>query len=561
MPQNTETRDRVRIGALDVDIDRLDVFLANSNTPAQLRPQATKLLVILARNAGELVSKQSLMDEIWPDAFVTDDSLVQAVSDIRRALGDSDHRLLRTVRGRGYRLILSPENSYQTVKKNQLQTTVSWGTDQLLNASMLQRVIASILLLAALAVCLWLVVGWYRSTASSDSTDTAPEIPGIAVFPFRELNTQTGIGKWLAEDLVHAFARDGRLRVISQYSSFAISDKKISAAEIATELNARYLVNGHVARSGEKIQIDIQLLDLRSDQVVWSDQATSDGGAIVDIVDTLKSKITGRLLTSTEQAIRQMALISKPSSLAVYDLTQRALALKHRFSSSATLQAQSLLQQAIRTDPDYAAAKAAYCWVNALDALFQLTGEWSKSDADTIIAQCQSSVALDPYPAMPYLALADAYLLAGDIQAAAHAARQATERAPGNAEAWLLYGFHLLPTEDATLASAALARALPLFPIKLPFVHLLTTQIAWASGDSALAWDSANACTRSAPQLEMCAAIKILVQVDRGQIESAKEELAQLRAKAPTFNAIQACSRFSGRPERHQACLTVLADY
>src|SRR5207253_8549847 len=67
----------------------------------RLRPRSYDVLLHLARNAGRLVSKQELMDIVWKDVAVTDDSLVQCLMEIRRALGDAEH-VVETVRGRGY---------------------------------------------------------------------------------------------------------------------------------------------------------------------------------------------------------------------------------------------------------------------------------------------------------------------------------------------------------------------------------------------------------------------------------------------------------------------------
>src|SRR5262245_56614849 len=71
----------------------------------QLRPQAETVLVELARRPGELVTKQDLNARVWPDISATEDSLVQCIVEIRRALNDSDKQVVRTVPRRGYLLI------------------------------------------------------------------------------------------------------------------------------------------------------------------------------------------------------------------------------------------------------------------------------------------------------------------------------------------------------------------------------------------------------------------------------------------------------------------------
>lgn len=70
-----------------------------------LRPQAFAVLRQLAENAGRLVTKDELMQAVWPGVAVTDDSLVQCIHEIRRALRDEEHAVLKTVPKRGYRLV------------------------------------------------------------------------------------------------------------------------------------------------------------------------------------------------------------------------------------------------------------------------------------------------------------------------------------------------------------------------------------------------------------------------------------------------------------------------
>lgn len=76
--------------------------------PVPLRPQSAAVLQLLGRHANQLVSKQTLMHEIWTDAVVTDDSLVQCIKEIRRALGDSQHQIIQTLPKHGYKLVVRP---------------------------------------------------------------------------------------------------------------------------------------------------------------------------------------------------------------------------------------------------------------------------------------------------------------------------------------------------------------------------------------------------------------------------------------------------------------------
>ena len=79
-------------------------LLASDGTELPLRPKSFALLQLLVESAGRLLDRDTIMRALWPDVFVTDDSITQCVGDIRRALGDEAQRLLRTVPRRGYLL-------------------------------------------------------------------------------------------------------------------------------------------------------------------------------------------------------------------------------------------------------------------------------------------------------------------------------------------------------------------------------------------------------------------------------------------------------------------------
>ena len=83
-------------------------LLAADGRPTELRAQALKVLLILGERAGQVVGKDELMRRVWGDVIVTEDSLVQAIGDIRRVLGDQAHDRIRTVPRRGYLLMAEP---------------------------------------------------------------------------------------------------------------------------------------------------------------------------------------------------------------------------------------------------------------------------------------------------------------------------------------------------------------------------------------------------------------------------------------------------------------------
>src|SRR5271163_4379152 len=91
----------LRFGDVALDVDR--ALLRDCNgTEIALRPKSLDLLLTLARNSGRVMSRDELFDAVWPDVTVTEDSIAQCVREVRRAIGDSEGRVLRTIVKRGY---------------------------------------------------------------------------------------------------------------------------------------------------------------------------------------------------------------------------------------------------------------------------------------------------------------------------------------------------------------------------------------------------------------------------------------------------------------------------
>lgn len=86
-------------------LDPLRAAVLRDGLELELRSKSFAVLNYLAEHAGQLVSKDDLLNAVWPDTTVTPDSLVQCITEIRQALGDADHRIIKTVRGKGYRFV------------------------------------------------------------------------------------------------------------------------------------------------------------------------------------------------------------------------------------------------------------------------------------------------------------------------------------------------------------------------------------------------------------------------------------------------------------------------
>jgi len=147
-----DTLSLLRFEGFTLDVSRR--FLDLNGREIALRPQAMEVLCYLARNPGRPVSKEDIFREVWPGIAVTDDSLVQCIGDIRRALGDDKHRIVKTVPRRGYLFVgaKTPDRSASNATDGQSG-----------NGTLPLREIKLAGIVAAAILVAWAVVHWFVS--------------------------------------------------------------------------------------------------------------------------------------------------------------------------------------------------------------------------------------------------------------------------------------------------------------------------------------------------------------------------------------------------------------
>lgn len=243
---------RFAVNGVTVDLGNETIHdAAGSSVP--LRAQAFAVLRYLYEHAGQLVSKDALMEAVWPRVAVTDDSLVQCIHEIRRVLGDESHSVLKTMPRRGYQLVLPPSGE-STVPPPASRTR--------------PRPLSPPWALGSLAAILILVITgitWFFFGRSPEMPPTGP--PAIAVLPFDNLGgdpAQSYFADGITEDLITDLSKIPGLFVIARNSVWEYRDRPVNLGLIADELGVRYVLEGSVRREGDRLRINAQLIDARN---------------------------------------------------------------------------------------------------------------------------------------------------------------------------------------------------------------------------------------------------------------------------------------------------------
>lgn len=529
-----------------VDLARHALLTADGQR-VDLRPQALDLLCLLAARAGETVDKRHLIDVVWPGLVVTDDSLVQAVGDIRRAIGDNQHQVLQTVPRRGYRLIaaapapaIEPAPGAPDIppRPSSPPTPVANGapthapqppaTARAAVRARRARMVAWLVtgLVLAGAVAAW--QPWRRATV--DLQAVSPDRPPIAVLDFGDPGAPAEdrqMARAYAEELIGELGRNADLAVISAQSSLAAGARSDDVAQIAKRLGVGYLVTGSLRREDERLRLLVQLVDGRDSRVVWTERHDVAAPQVYAVRDALVQRIAATLHTSMRSHLDARAEQRPPASMDLYSKTLRAITLKHRFTPQASAEARALLESVVAEDPQYAPGWLYLGFVNVTDYASAFTVPRRREMLHQAVEQLERAAVLDPRLSQAQAGLALAYLTAGRHDDAVHAGRRCVELAPSDADCLVFLAHALLRSGLAEAALPYMRRVIAVSPLPASYVLLFYADTLWANRlfDEALA--QYDACITAFPNFYGCWINRAYARAEVGRIDEARADLAE----------------------------------
>jgi adenylate cyclase len=211
-----------------------------------------------------------------------------------------------------------------------------------------------------------------------------PDKPSIAVLPFQNMSRdpeQDYFADGIVEDIITAMSRFSSLFVIARNSSFTYKGKHVDIKQVGRELGVRYVLEGSVRKSGDRLRVTAQLIDAETGAHVWAETYDRKAIDIFDVQDEITQNVVGAIEPSIRAAEIERSRRKRSDSLNAYDLYLRALPLVYSASRAQNEQAVDLLNQALAADPSFASAattigicfvwRAAYGWGNTAEAARQ----------------------------------------------------------------------------------------------------------------------------------------------------------------------------------------------
>lgn len=265
-----------------------------------------RLLLCLAEHAGHVVSIDQLLEQVWSGVIVTQDSVYQAITSLRRLLGD-DAKLptyIATVPRLGYRMVANvgpwleqPANSPPA------------GSGQSAPAPAPRKNWTPLIAGAAIPVILavtFLVYGKIGSTPyPSAAREAAPMSWSVAVLPFLDLTSESMDQEYFAdgmtEELIDRLSKIPGLRVPPPTSSFYFKGRKLPIADIAKSLGVAYVLDGSLRKSGSTMRIAARLVRADNGFVVWTETYDRQADDTLKVQDDIAGEVTKALRQSIDR--------------------------------------------------------------------------------------------------------------------------------------------------------------------------------------------------------------------------------------------------------------------
>lgn len=259
------THHSYRFGDYTLDLGRGGLFKGPEEL--RLRPKSFEVLVRLVEGHGRLVTREELLEGVWGHPYGSDASLTQCLIEIRRALGDKTHEVIRTVPRRGFVF----EMSVTRVASKGLRTEIANTTGAPVHRS--RDRVTFIAMASLVFMVLAIGIAWHFGLMNMSEQTTESSGGSIAVLPFEDMSPegdQEYLADGIAEELINAFTAIPGLRVIARTSSFSFRGENTDIQTIADRLDVANVLEGSVRRSGDRIRVTAQLIKGETAAHLWS---------------------------------------------------------------------------------------------------------------------------------------------------------------------------------------------------------------------------------------------------------------------------------------------------
>jgi adenylate cyclase len=374
-----------------------------------------------------------------------------------------------------YRVLMKPDDAGKVI-----------GEKRFLGRYSRKTAVAAILILVMVSVGLvsWNIYLHQSKKAEPASMDKMafplPDKPSIAVLPFNNLSgdpEQDYLADGISENIITALSYIPQMFVIARNSSFTYKGKPVKVQQVSEELGVRYVLEGSVLKSEDKVRITAQLIDAINGGHMWSERYDRDLKDLFSLLDEITQAVTVALqveLTDGEQA--RMWFGSAPNFEA-WGYVVKGISIFYKFRKEDMVRSRELFEKAIKIDPSWANAIQMLAWTHKIDAHLGYTDSKEKS-LKLSFELAKKSMAMNDKDPTVHSLLSHIHMIQGDHEKAVEEGRKAIALGPNQAEAHLLFGEVLYQSGNFEEAVKMCEKAIRLHP-HAPLYYLGHTLTAY----------------------------------------------------------------------------------
>lgn len=280
---------------------------------------------------------------------------------------------------------------------------------------------------------------------SSYAPDAMFRRPAVAVLPFENLSgdpDQEYFADGLTEDIITALSLWRSFPVIARNSTFAYKRHSSDIRQVGEELGARFVIEGSVRKSANRVRVTAQLINAETGHHVWAERYDREMDDIFELQDEITRLIVATAAPELERSAARESAARSPTSLTAWDILQRGFSFLHEFSEDGNVRAREMFERAIEIDPNYSRAYSGMACAYHRDILFGYS-----VSRDATLADCfdrsRRAVELDEADFFAHLELAIANEMASQNDKALASYQMAVSLNPSDCSSQVGVGLSL----------------------------------------------------------------------------------------------------------------------
>ncbi|MCZ6892623.1 MAG: adenylate/guanylate cyclase domain-containing protein [Gammaproteobacteria bacterium] len=365
-----------------------------------------------------------------------------------------------------------------------------------------------------------------------------PDKPSIAILPFENMSgdpEQEYFADGIVEEITAAISKVQSIFVVSRNSSFAFKGKAMDIKQMSRQLGVRYVLEGSVRKSGNRVRITAQLIDGLDDRHVWAERYDGTLDDIFDLQDQIMESVVGAIEPKLRSSEIERSRRKPTTSLNAYDYFLRALPHVHAMTREGNEEALRLTSRAIALDHRYASAMALAAWCYTL-RVAQGWAEATHDEGHEALRLARAAVEVDNnVPEILWLAGYALGFFGKTPEEGINLIDDALRLNPNSAQALVYSGWLRVYNGDAKTAKAHFERALRLSPLDLSayrtYAGLAFSCLFLGQIDDAISW--ASKALHQNPKFTPAHRVLAASLGHAGRLEEARRVVEQLHALVP----------------------------